>query len=79
MRAWGGLVVLLGPLATGWQLPAPLDTPREQVRSFQELALNLLHYAYDRRHLRQLQTIADAPPPRRPATLSDRAPQEPLL
>ncbi|MDA0674225.1 MAG: hypothetical protein O3C67_11040, partial [Cyanobacteria bacterium] len=55
VRAWGGLVVVLGALPAAWGADPALDLPREQVRNAQELGVNLLHYGWYRRHLHRLQ------------------------
>ncbi|MDA0265871.1 MAG: hypothetical protein O3A14_02670 [Cyanobacteria bacterium] len=55
VRAWGGLVGVLGPLAAAWTLDANLQRSRETLRTAQEFGINLMHYAQHRRHLSRLQ------------------------
>jgi hypothetical protein len=44
---WGGIVVMLGDLSLHWMGDETL--PREAIRSAQELGVNLLHFAWQRR------------------------------
>lgn len=50
-----GLIVLLGKLSVAWQADDALSLSRETIRAAQELGINLLHYAWRRKHLTQLQ------------------------
>jgi len=50
----GGGIVLANALALGWGLEAKPPLSRETIRSAQELGINLLHYAWRRRHLAAL-------------------------
>jgi hypothetical protein len=73
----GGGLVLGNALALGWGLEAKPPLPRETLRSAQELGINLLHYAWRRRHLAALmgqvsQEPATPPPlPASPSPLVD--------
>lgn len=70
VRAWGGLVGVLGPLATAWTVDPSFQRSRETLRSAQEFGINLLHYAQHRRHLSLLQ-VSDANPAIEPAAGTD--------
>ncbi len=50
-----GLIMTYGNLASLWGLDEQLSLSREQIRSGQELGINILHYAWQRRSLTQLQ------------------------
>lgn len=50
----GGIVVAIGNLSSAWGVERQL--PRETIRTAQELGINLLHFAWKRRQLTQLQT-----------------------
>ncbi|MGD1907547.1 MAG: hypothetical protein ACFB0C_16385 [Leptolyngbyaceae cyanobacterium] len=63
VRSWGGLIGVLGPLATAWTVDASLQRSRETLRSSQELGINMLHYAQHRRHLSALQVAAPSVSP----------------
>jgi len=52
---WGGVVLAIGDLSLAWGLDSGLELPREKIRNAQELGINLLHFAWRRRHLTQLQ------------------------
>ncbi|HEY9877333.1 MAG TPA: hypothetical protein V6D29_02700, partial [Leptolyngbyaceae cyanobacterium] len=55
MRLVAGDGLIMGSfLAAGWGLEADPPLPRETVRTAQELGINLLHYAWRRRHLTSL-------------------------
>jgi hypothetical protein len=49
--AWGGLVLMIGNLSEAWALDEALTLNRETMRSAQELGINLLHFAWQRRQL----------------------------
>jgi hypothetical protein len=49
--AWGGMVLVIGNLGQAWGLDEALTLPRETMRSAQELGINLLHFAWQRRQL----------------------------
>lgn len=53
---WGGIILTLGNISQGWTLNTGLMLPRETIRSSQEMGINILHFAYRRRQLMQLQT-----------------------
>ncbi len=50
-----GLIMVYGNLGSLWGLDEQLSLSREQIRSGQELGINLLHYAWKRRCFTQLQ------------------------
>ncbi|MDJ1179654.1 hypothetical protein PJF56_12345 [Roseofilum sp. BLCC_M91] len=52
---WGGVILAIGDLSLAWGLDSGLELPREKIRNAQELGINLLHFAWRRRHLTQLQ------------------------
>lgn len=58
---WGGVVLMVGALAQQWGPDATGLRSRDTIRSAHELGINLLHYAWRRRQLMQLQ-ISDRPP-----------------
>jgi len=71
---WGGIVVTVGGLPSAWGGADTLLLPRETIRSAQELGVNLLHFAWQRRQWTQCLTPialpAPAPTPSRPARLN---------
>lgn len=58
---WGGVVLVVGHLAGLWGPDARGTLPRDTIRTAHELGINLLYYAWRRRHLLQLQAIDSAP------------------
>ncbi|OKH39745.1 hypothetical protein NIES2119_05725 [[Phormidium ambiguum] IAM M-71] len=52
---WGGIVVIFGNISQAWGLDTGLKLPRETIRIAQEMGINILHFAYRRRQLAQLQ------------------------
>jgi hypothetical protein len=68
--AWGGIVVVIGNLGQAWGLDEALTLPRETMRSAQELGINLLHFAWQRRALTSSANFGDQlrsePPPKSP-------------
>jgi hypothetical protein len=48
----GGIVLVSGGLSSIWG--AEVDLPRETIRSAQELGINILHFAWKRRHFNRL-------------------------
>lgn len=48
----GGIVLVQGSLSAAWGISQP--HLREEIRSAQELGINILHFAWKRRHLTQL-------------------------
>ncbi|MBW4472518.1 MAG: hypothetical protein KME45_19415 [Stenomitos rutilans HA7619-LM2] len=52
---WGGIVLSIGALSSAWGIDDALSLPRETIRSAQEMGINLLHFAWKRRQLTQLQ------------------------
>lgn len=51
----GGIILVIGDLATAWGLDRDLSLPRLTIRTAQELGINILHYAWKRRQLIGLQ------------------------
>ncbi|MBW4557869.1 MAG: DUF4159 domain-containing protein [Trichormus sp. ATA11-4-KO1] len=51
----GGIVVVIGDLSAAWGLDENLSLPRETIRTAQELGINILHFAWARRQMTQLQ------------------------
>jgi hypothetical protein len=51
----GGIVLVMGDLASAWGLDEGLSLARVTIRTAQELGVNLLHYAWRRRQLISLQ------------------------
>jgi hypothetical protein len=56
----GGIVMVIGDLPGAWSLDEQLTQSRESIRAAQELGINLLHFAWRRRHLMQLQQISNS-------------------
>ncbi|MEL6325830.1 MAG: hypothetical protein AAFQ61_02865 [Cyanobacteria bacterium J06626_23] len=52
---WGGIVLMVGDLAQVWGPDKDGTRSRETIRTAHELGINLLHYAWRRRQLVQLQ------------------------
>jgi len=70
---WGGIVLLVGHLAALWGPDPSGERSRDTIRAAHELGINLLYYAWRRRHLLQLQAVAAPPPTAAPSTsLSDQ-------
>lgn len=55
LLAGGGIILVVGDLATAWGLDQGLSLSRVTIRTAQELGLNILHYAWKRRQLVGLQ------------------------
>ncbi len=53
LYGWGGLLLLVGPLPQAWSMDSPLELPREEIRNAQELGINLLNFAAQRRRMHQ--------------------------
>lgn len=51
----GGVVVVIGSLSQAWGIDDTLSLSRETIRTAQEMGINLLHFAWKRRQLIQLQ------------------------
>jgi hypothetical protein len=51
----GGIILIVGDLASAWGLDGELSLPRLVIRTAQELGINILHYAWKRRQLTGLQ------------------------
>lgn len=72
--AWGGIVLCVGPLAPQWGPDGVPERSRQAIRSAHEMGINLLHYAWQRRQLMQLQQGDRTPPPAdTPESLTRRA------
>ncbi|MFH7244876.1 MAG: hypothetical protein ACHWZW_18735 [Spirulina sp.] len=63
---WGGVVVAVGDLTGLWGGPKTQFMPRDSLRSAQELGINLLHLAWQRRQwaITTLPETSPGPPPR---------------
>ncbi|OUL32921.1 DUF4159 domain-containing protein [Nostoc sp. 106C] len=55
----GGIILVIGDLATAWGLDRELNLPRLTIRTAQELGINILHYAWKRRQFIGLQQEDD--------------------
>lgn len=55
----GGLILTIGNLASAWGLDEDLSLSRLTIRTAQELGVNILHYAWKRRQLIELQGNCD--------------------
>jgi hypothetical protein len=55
LKTWGGVVLAIGALSKAWGLDEQLSMSRETLRAAQELGINLLHFAWRRHQLTQLQ------------------------
>jgi hypothetical protein len=52
---WGGIILVLGNISSAWGLDEELNLPRGTIRNAQEMGINILHFAWKRRQLTQLQ------------------------
>lgn len=59
---WGGVVVVVGDLTSAWGGERAYSLPRETIRSAQELGINLLHFAWQRRRWAVGQRPLSTPP-----------------
>jgi len=59
---WGGIILLIGNLASAWGPDPARQRSRETIRAAHELGINLLYYAWRRRQLWQLQTLESPDP-----------------
>jgi hypothetical protein len=61
----GGIILTVGHLSTAWGLDERLSLSRETIRAAQELGINILHFASQRRQLTNLlkSTMTSAPTP----------------
>jgi hypothetical protein len=69
MFNWGGVVVILGELSSAWGGETAQFLSRDVLRSAHELGINLLHFAWQRRHWATCLTpvthpFSDEPPPK---------------
>jgi hypothetical protein len=64
----GGIILIVGDLSAGWGIDELRSLPRETIRTAQEMGINLLHYAWRRRQMLQLQQASTStlPPPEKP-------------
>lgn len=69
---WGGVVVGIEGLSAAWGGTATLFMPRDAIRSAQELGINLLYFAWQRRQWAQCLTPTTPPPPPPPPSRSPR-------
>lgn len=58
----GGIVLIIGDLASAWGIDEALSLPRETIRTAQEFGINILHYAWKRRHWTALMSSSPAVP-----------------
>ena len=56
----GGIILIIGDLASAWGLDKELTLPRLAIRTAQELGINILYYAWKRRQLIGLQQEDDS-------------------
>ena len=49
-----GVVIIIGDLSSAWGFNPKLDLQRETIRTAQEMAINILHFAWRRRQMSQL-------------------------
>jgi hypothetical protein len=56
LQLWhgGGIILIMGELSAAWGLDEELSLPRSDIRTAQELGINILHFAWHRRQLTQL-------------------------
>ncbi|MEO0456528.1 MAG: hypothetical protein AAF152_08085 [Cyanobacteria bacterium P01_A01_bin.114] len=59
LYGWGGLLLLVGPLPQAWGHCC--DLPRDEIRSAQELGVNLLNFAAHRRQMHQWLAPSNTP------------------
>lgn len=50
---WGGIILVIGSLSSGWGYDENLALTRDQIRGAQELGINILHFAWRRRMMMQ--------------------------
>lgn len=50
-----GIILIIGDLSPAWGINRHLCLPRETIRTAQEMGINIVHYAHQRRTLTQLQ------------------------
>lgn len=72
-RAWGGLILLIGPLIEAWNAAEQTYLTREEIRSAQEFGMNLLSFAARRRQMQQFLDAANLPKPSVSAQLSQES------
>lgn len=56
---WGGIVFVVGDLSKAWGLDEQLLLPREIIRNAQEMGINILHFAWRKHQLTQLQELQE--------------------
>jgi hypothetical protein len=54
---WGGIVFAIGSLSSAWGIDDALSLSRESIRTAQEMGINILHFAWRRHQLTQLQQV----------------------
>jgi hypothetical protein len=56
LQLWhgGGIMLIMGELSAAWGLDEELSLRRSDIRTAQELGINILHFAWHRRQLTQL-------------------------
>jgi hypothetical protein len=55
LKTWGGVGLAIGSISKAWGIDEQWSMPRETIRAAQELGINLLHFAWRRHQLTQLQ------------------------
>lgn len=50
---WGGIILVIGSLSSGWGYDENLALTRDQIRGAQELGINILNFAWRRRQMMQ--------------------------
>lgn len=61
----GGIVLVVGELSSAWGLDRELSLSRSTIRTAQELGINILHFAWQRRQMTQLLHQERSQPSRR--------------
>lgn len=51
---WNGIILVIGDLSAAWGLNHNPNRTRETIRTAQEMGINLLHFAWQKRHLTEL-------------------------
>jgi hypothetical protein len=50
---WGAIVFIIGNLSVAWSLDERINLPRETIRTSQEMGINILQFAWNRRRFTQ--------------------------
>jgi hypothetical protein len=54
---WGGILIVVGSLSCAWGIDGGLSLQRETIRNAQEMGINILHFAWQKHYLTQLQIL----------------------